>query len=137
MIRQATLADAPHAAALGMQFNIDSGYPLGTLDYWLGYVRTIIEDDNQVMFLSRRGIIAGGMFAWPFCPSHKIGHEVLWWAKDGQGLALLDKFTEWAKARGAVEIQIAHLLTEKTEKACAVLDRKGFKPIEIGFRRSL
>lgn len=120
-----------------MMFNQEIDYHDGSIESWIVDIKALIEGENTAVFLSEKGIIGGGVVRQIGSDSFMVAQEVIWWAKDGQGIALLRRFIEWAKPLGASQMQIAHQLSEKTEQACAVFEREGFKPIEIGLRRNL
>lgn len=55
--------------------------------------------------MSGGGFIAGLLSAHPFSPAWPVARELLWWAQDGRGMALLTAFRDWATDQGAREVQ--------------------------------
>lgn len=80
------------------------------------------------------GFIAGLITPHPISPEWLIASELLWWAEDNSGLALMRAFRRWAKASGANEI--VYSAPAHAVRARQVMARFG-KPSEIYYSEAV
>ena len=69
-------------------------------------IANMIASPDAAVWLSGGGFIAGAMVPTVISPS-LIAQEAGWYATDGSGFRLLKAFEGWARARGAVLIQLS------------------------------
>ena len=136
MIRETTPDDMPEIMAMLAHLTMSSG-ALGKFDEDAVRAAAIkmMNDENSVMFRSRRGLIAGfTMSAWD-SPDWLMAVEMWWWAEDGQWMALLRRFGEWAREQGAGEIRITSKLGPRSGRIDKVFQRAGYEPREVCYRK--
>ncbi len=137
MIRRATLADIPKAVSLCLEFNKESGRPMGTPEDWARHCDAMIRDEeNQVIFLSDKGIIGGVVCQMPYRPHETVAYETLWWAADGKGLELAASFEAWAKSHGAYQVVLTQIAGIR-RSAGKVMRRMGYSELETSFGKVL
>lgn len=97
-----------------------------------------------VIFLAEAdGLIVGalgGVIHPDLYGSELIAEEFFWFIRQdsrGSGLKLYAKFEQWASERGAVEIQMVHLLDLMPEKVSTFYRRAGYSPIETRYSKRL
>jgi GNAT superfamily N-acetyltransferase len=69
-----------------------------------------------------------------------IAEEFFWFVKEahrGRGLRLYRRFEEWARGRGAGQIQMVHLLDVMPERVSRFYTRSGFHPVETRYAKEL
>lgn len=69
-----------------------------------------------------------------------IAEEFFWFIRPearGAGIRLYRQFEDWARSRGAVRIQMVHLLDLMPEKVATFYLRSGFRPIETRYSKNL
>lgn len=114
-------------AASGMPFAFDRAAMAEVL------ARLIASDDATVL-MTQRGLI-GGMLNTAYCaPSWVYAVEMFWWSQ-GDGLALLRAFEEWAQQAGANEIRMTSLAA--LPRADRILRHVGYSPAEISYSKVL
>jgi hypothetical protein len=74
-------------------------------------------DAHDALVLIGGGFIAGVIQPNPLSPGWLVAKEFLWWSEDRHGLRLLRGFREWARKRGASEIQMSCPAGARAEKA--------------------
>jgi GNAT superfamily N-acetyltransferase len=69
-----------------------------------------------------------------------IAEEFFWFIREGfrgEGVRLYRRFEQWARERGAVEIQMVHLFDSMPEKLAKFYLHTGFEPVEMRYRKAL
>lgn len=102
--------------------------------------RWLIEDDMGTVFVSERDGAVTGMIGMTIY-SHPISGlptatEMFWWVAPehrGHGLRLLSIATTWAKAAGAVELQ----MIAPTPEVGRLYARLGYTLVETAYARTL
>lgn len=82
----------------------------------------------------------GGMLHRETYGEALIADEFFWFVREGSrgsGVALYRRFEEWARERGAVEIQMVHLFDSMPEKVAKFYLHSGFEPVEMRYRKVL
>lgn len=136
-IRRATIDDLDHVARLGLAFINAAGMPPATLDECKEFCTKLLTADEGVAFISERGVIAGVLSPLYYKPSYKLAAELFWRAEDGNGLALLRAFEDWAGAEGANDIRLSTLDYFSSPIVEKLLVRRGYALHEKGYCRGL
>lgn len=71
----------------------------------LDLVQNMMERDDCFVAATGKGFILAVIQPNPMSTEYTIAKEFLWWSEDNSGARLLRLFREWAKRRGADEIQ--------------------------------
>lgn len=90
--------------------------------------------DTGFLAVTDGGFIAGLINPHPISPEWLIASELLWWAEDNSGLALMRAFRRWAKESGANEI--VYSAPADAVRARQVMARFG-KPSEIYYSEAV
>lgn len=132
-MRQATEGDIPVLIERLRRFHGASGLASRfDPDASAGFLRGIIA--AGVVLISDRGCI-GGVIAPHWCsPSWRMAVEMFWHA-DGDGMALLRGFEDWAREQGADEVRMTSLAS--LPRADRILRARGYAPAEISYSRGL
>ncbi len=136
MIREARTDDIPDLMA--MLQRLHAGTPrVGAFDLEAVYstLQSLISGENSVVLRSEGGLFSGHIQPTWYSPSWLIALEISWWAEDGRWLALLSAFGAWAADHGASEVRMVSTLGPKSHRIRRVLDRYGYVPQEIGYRK--
>lgn len=132
-MRVATAIDIPALVEMGRKFHAQSGLPFGfdegaVVDLLAG----MIESPAAEILMTDRGAI-GGVLNPAYCDSSWImAVELFWWA-EGDGLALLKAFEDWAAEMEASEIRMTSIYD--LPRADRLLRRKGYGPTEISYSK--
>lgn len=115
VIRRAEPADLPRVVRLGLRFlaEIYPGKLVPNPDRMARTVRWLLEDDTRALFVSDHdGEVTGmlGLFVYEHPMSgEQTASEMFWYVEPGHrghGLRLLKAARDWAKASGAITIQM-------------------------------
>ena len=93
-----------------------------------------IDEDGEIV-----GAI-GGLIHPEIYGERIIAEEFFWFIREahrGGGVALYRRFEQWARERGAVEIQMVHLFDSMPEKVAKFYLHTGFEPVEMRYRKAL
>ena len=144
-LRLASVEDLPAMHGAAQEF-YDSSVALRHFDIdkftaiWTQFLQVnfgvifLAEQDGQI-----EGAL-GGVIHPDLYGTELIAEEFFWFIRKesrGAGIGLYRKFEEWARGRGAVEIQMVHLLDLMPEKVGAFYRRAGFTPIETRYSKRL
>lgn len=132
-MRAATEADIPAMLDMGADFHAASGARFGyDRDAMARVFAAMIEADTATVIVSDTGLI-GGVLSPAYCdPAWIMAVEMFWWASGG-GMALLKAFEAWATEQGAQEVRMTSLAA--LPKADAILQHKGYAPVEISYQK--
>lgn len=87
-----------------------------------------------------KGAIAGVLYENVF-DGELCASELFWYiwpgAQKGAGTALLEAFEEWAKDRGATRVTMAYMLHNMPERLAAFYEKRGYRPFETHYVRSI
>lgn len=92
------------------------------------------EEDHRIV-----GAI-GGMAHRDLYGEKVIAEEFFWFIRPeyrGAGILLYRAFEEWAKSKGAAELQMVHLLDLMPDRVSLFYRRQGFNPIETRYSKRL
>lgn len=143
MVREATLADVPRIVAMGRRFITETGYaariPVNPTQMQ-AFVERLIDGEFATVFVADEGGDVIGMIG-AFTYQHPISDEflaseVFWWVEPerrGSGLRLLRAAERWARAKGAVKLQMI-APTPEVERIYAAL---GYDKVETTYAREL
>ncbi len=136
MIREATPDDLPDLVAMLRRLHAGT-WRVGAFD--TNAVREtlllLMSGENSVVFRSDGGLFSGHINPAWFSPVWFIALEISWWAEDGRWLPLLSAFGAWAADHGANEVRMVSTIGPKSHRIRRVLDRYGYVPQEIGYRK--
>lgn len=145
-IRQAEIADLPKLAAGAAEFYAASefltSFDIGRFcETW----SSLISGANGVIFLEEGddGLIngaLGGIIHRDIYGEALIAEEGFWFMRPdmrGGGVKVYRAFENWAKARGAVSLQMVHLLDSMPEKVARFYRAVGFKAVETRYTKTL
>ena len=142
MIREATEKDIPALVEMGREFFKLTGLPIEySGDSVAKMIGNLIDGESAVVFVDEevKSAIAGLVYPFYFNTDILSGNEMFWWVspeKRGTGIKLMDKLEEWARDKGADLFQMT-CLHEGHEKIGSYYQRRGYKPTEHNFMRSL
>lgn len=126
MIRTIVQEDIFWLASLARKFNAEYfDVPLNDDKLYTGLSDLI---DRGVCLRSDSGAIVGVVMDDPF-RDWQVLVELGWYCEDRSGLHLLNKFIQAGKDLGVDEVRMT-TLTRSPAEAAAILNRKGFVPIE-------
>ncbi len=141
-VRQATLLDVPRIVEMGTEFLRESDYRLTYLENPAQIdtlARHVISGSGVVFLLEKADRVVGmiALIAYDhFISGQRVVGEVVYWVESsarGLGLRLLRAAEAWAKAQGAVFIQ----MISPSQRTDALYARCGYQPIERTFQRAL
>jgi hypothetical protein len=95
-------------------------------------VLRLMQSPAGVVYVSRFGFIAGEVCATIISPN-PVAIEHGWFAQDGCGMLLLDKFEAWAADMGCVGVKMS--TGPDAGAASKRLARRGYKPAELAWFR--
>ncbi len=145
MIRTATIADLARTEAAAREFYASSrafgDFSLARFcDVW----KELIGAGAGVIFsYEHDGAIVGaigGLVHRDLYGEALIAEEFFWFiraAHRGAGVKLYRRFEQWARERGARQIQMVHLLDLMPGKVARFYLREGFMPIETRYAKAL
>jgi hypothetical protein len=129
LIRPCTASDIPFLQEIGPKFAARASLPFPLdPDSLERTLITIIE--TGVCLRGEHGAIGGFIFPHPFNNDVIVGSELFWWSEGREGLALLAAFEAACKDRDAVMVGMITLDSVEPERTGALLERRGFKPLE-------
>lgn len=141
MIRRASITDLAALEPVAAEFYKASKF-LKTFNIakFSAIWRHFIETDFGVIFIAEQdgeiqGTI-GGVIHPDIYGEHIVAEEFFWYVKEnarGCGIKLYLKFKEWAKRRGASEIQMVHLMDSMPEKLTRFYRSQGFEAVETRY----
>jgi GNAT superfamily N-acetyltransferase len=144
MIRQITVDELDILTCLGEQFTSSvpalSGFKADhTKTVW----RALLTSGAGVIFalFDETGAPIGmlGAAKHPNILTGELTAGELFWFVDpanrGKGLLLLDAYEKWAQEQGCKSWSIVHLLDSMPEKLQKLYTRRGYKAIEINYRK--
>jgi GNAT superfamily N-acetyltransferase len=148
-VRRARAEDAAEVASLFREFYTSTHYAkaapfseaaasalVSTLLGDLGVVQ-VAESGGQI-----KGLIAGLLYPVPVSPQHKMVAELAFYVQPelrgtGAGKALLRKFEQVAKQRGATFVVLSSLATKDPHRAGKVYESAGYSPNEFTFIKEI
>lgn len=136
-MKQATALDLPRLVALGRSFHAEGLDGSFNPDAFGETCLKLIESDEGVIFLTRKGMIGGFLYTNFFDPDRVTAFELFWWSEDRQGGALQKSFEEWSREIGAVEIIMSSINRLRGDAVGAWLQRRGFTPRETSYAKEL
>lgn len=147
MIRAATLDDIPSMVDMGRHFFEASGYADITRYDAESFAQTLTRamDSTDAVFLVVEkdhlvGMAGALLYPFYFNLTHRTAQELFWWVEPehrGVGSALFDAMTAEIQKRGAESLSMVALETLEPEKVGAFYQKRGFRPSERSFIRSL
>lgn len=142
-IRPATLADLPRMVTMGLHFLRSSAYRhvmAERPDQMASLGQCLVTSPTSIILVAEQDREAVGMLGLVAYPHFISGEltvgEVFWWMEHkarGTGLRLLRAGEAWARAQGAVTLQ----MIAPDDRVGAVYRRLGYAPIEQTFLRRL
>jgi GNAT superfamily N-acetyltransferase len=142
-IREATEADLPAVVAMGRRFRNETGYAQlmpENVDKITSTSRLLITSSDGVVLVVDRGGVLIGMIGVLVYPHHfsdvRTAGELYFWvdpAYRGYGVRLLRRAEQWARAHGAVMMQ----MIAPTPDVCLLYERLGYTAIETAFQKDL
>lgn len=145
-IRHAELTDLPRLAAGAAEFYAASefltAFDIGRFcEIWT----TLLRSGSGVIVIEEGpdGLIngaLGGMSHRDIYGEDLIAEEFFWFMRPdtrGGGVRIYRAFERWAKARGAVTLQMVHLLDSMPEKVARFYLAVGFKAAETRYIKKL
>lgn len=138
MIREATEADLPRIVAMGERFHAFSDYGFAAYDGAAAaqFVAGLIANPGGVALVSDHGMLGGMLVPLYFAPAHLVAVETFWWA-DRDGMALLDAFEQWAKAKSASAVTLSCLGNKRDKALGRVFEHRGYAKAETSYMRAL
>lgn len=143
MIRPAVLADVPRLVEMGHAFINSSQYDGRLADnpaQMAAMAAHLIESDQGLLLVADRGGALVGMIGVLRFDHHlsaePIAGEVFWWVEPafrGCGVRLMKRAEQWAKAAGAVRMQ----MVSPAPQVGQMYERLGYHPIEVAYERTL
>jgi GNAT superfamily N-acetyltransferase len=145
MIRRASIADLARLEPVAAEFYKASKFlKTFSIDKFSAIWRQFIEADFGVIFIAEQngeiqGTI-GGVIHPDIYGEHLVAEEFFWYVKEserGCGIQLYMEFEDWAKRRGASEIQMVHLMDSMPEKLTKFYRSRGYEAVETRYSMSL
>lgn len=145
MIRELTIDDLPDLEETAREFYAASR-ALGEfkLDRFCEMWRFLLTGGDGVIFAwdSDGEIVGvlGGIVHRDIYSESTIAEEFFWFIREahrGGGVALYRRFEQWARDKGAAQIQMVHLLDVMPERVSRFYRRAGFEPIETRYAKRL
>lgn len=145
MIKTATIADLARTEAAAREFYASS-HAFGDfhLSRFVDVWKELIGSGAGVIFsYERDGRIEGaigGLVHRDIYSDALIAEEFFWFIRRehrGAGVLLYRRFEQWARERGACQIQMVHLLDLMPGKVARFYLREGFMPIETRYAKAL
>jgi RimJ/RimL family protein N-acetyltransferase len=142
VIRAATEADIPALVAMGREFRAQTGYHRVIAEdaaQMATFCRQLLGGLGTILVLEDDGGLIGmiGLTCLPhFLSGEVTAGEVFWWvdlAHRGRGLRLLRAAEAWARAQGAVSLQ----MIAPDARVERLYERLGYVAIERTYQRRL
>lgn len=146
MIREATDADLDALVQMGGEFHDSTPYALELADNPAQYRAIgagLIASPSGVLLLCERdgqsvGMLGGAIFDHPLSGERTAG-EMFWYAvpahRGATGVRLLRAFEAWARARGAVYLQMVQ--PAWADRVGELYASMGYQKIEVAWTRHL
>jgi hypothetical protein len=139
VIREATPLDLPRLVAMGREFLHGSAYQALIADnpeQMEALASSLIERDGGVVLVADHSGELTGMIGVLVTAHHlsaePVAMEAFWWASTpGDGVRLLKASESWARANGAVAMQ----MVAPDERVGALYARSGYALIEHGYMK--
>lgn len=113
------------------------------VDYTTGRYKPMVRRGDAVFFILKdlevRGAI-GGIKARDLHNGELIAIETVWFVNPkfrGKGIALLNKFEEWAKEEGCTKIAMIHLQDSMPDSLKSFYEKRGYKHVESHYVREV
>jgi hypothetical protein len=131
MLRHAHLTDIPRIVELAREEHALSPWKAMPFDAYHATktARGFIEHLGKTLLVSDGGYLAGVCQHYGFSPE-LVAMEYAWFATDGSGFVLLERFEEWAKRMGAKQVIVHDQMTSGV--LSRALRRKGYRQLGIG-----
>jgi GNAT superfamily N-acetyltransferase len=145
MIRPLSVTELPLLEACAREFYGASRF-LETFDMnrFRAIWEALLGSGNAVIFIDDRdGEIAGtlgGLVHPDIYGGELVAEEFFWFVREshrGRGIRLYREFERWARDKGAVSIQMVHLLDVMPQKVSQFYLCEGFQPVETRYAKSL
>lgn len=142
MIREAVRDDIPHLVVMGLHF-LRSGAYSGHLeenpDALFEIMLRLIESDDALLLVQDDGKPVGMLGAIIYC--HPLTwqvffNEIFWWVEPdsrGDGIALEQAATEWAKQHGATK----SIMVSPDDRVSRLYERRGYTKLETHYIKAI
>ena len=146
VIREATISDLPKLSSLGLKFHASANLGNFAISDFCALWERFFAIDFGVIFVAECngeivGSIGGVIHPRPYdLKGPLVAEEFFWFVQPdarGCGIDLYRKFEEWAKRRGAVELQMCHLIDSMPEKLERFYKHEGYSLIEKRYAKTL
>lgn len=112
-------------------------YPIDDDSLIEGFAALLDSPDGVILTDGKGSFIGGAINPSWINKNVRIAQEYFWWAKDGNGLKLLEAFEDWALMRGADYVLMVNLPQLAGERVEKIYQRRGYKPFERSFVKEL
>lgn len=138
MIREATAADLPRVLEMGRRHHALCDDPAAYDEASMaGMLSRVLADDSAVCLVSEGGSLCGAIAPVFFNAGRVVAVELWWHAFDRSGAALLSAFEDWARSKGAHEVQAAAMQSYRPDAVGRVFRRHGFAPRQAVYAKEL
>jgi GNAT superfamily N-acetyltransferase len=145
VIRELRVEELSQLAPLAASFYAASEFLVDfNLEYFVELWTRVLTQEMGVILVEENanGIqgTLGGFIHRDLYGERTIVEELFWYVLPGArggGVRLYRAFERWARAHGAHEIQMVHLLDSMPEKVGGFYLRDGFKPVETRYKKAL
>ncbi len=145
VIREATVADLPQLEPGAREFFASSQFLSGFdlqcfIATWTMFLR---DHSGIILLLESNGEILGalgGLVSHDPNNGSLVASELFWFVRPGargNGLKLLQRFEEWARARNCSQLQMVHLMDSMPDRLARFYARHGFQAAEIHYVKAL
>ena len=140
MIRPATVDDIPQLLAMGQRFADDAG-----VTDWIEWddasvtrlLHHLIESEDGVCLVSDNGMFGGFIYPHEFNNSILLFREVFWRSEGFEGVKMLLRAEEWARAKGARLSGMFTPIKQVTGDVGPLYERLGYRPSERIYMKEL
>lgn len=142
-IREATSSDTAALVAMGRRMRTETVYAAHLVDnptQMATMVATLLDSPDGVIFVADAGYDLYGMIGMLVYTHHldgqRVAGEIFWWTEPsarGFGLRLLRAAEAWAKARGAVSVQ----MVAPNYRVGRLYERLGYSRIETSYGKAV
>lgn len=139
MIRRAVRGDIAALLPMLRAHHAESGFEWPFDPVLLSVsLATAVQSDNQAVFISPNGMLWGAYHDSPL-GAGRLAVEIVFWAADGQGAALISAFEDWARVNGCCQSSISCLHGDgiSTDVFARLYRRSGYQPAETVFAKRL
>ena len=138
MIREATQDDIPALVELARRHYARDPFAVEfDADGTAAWGRLALDLETMAFFVSDGGAFIGALAPVPWDKNRVAAQELWWCAEDGSGAKLLAAFEQWARARGATEMQIICTSTRRDAALERRMNGAGLRKSEINFMKVL